>query len=104
MALDLRVHVKSAKSGKVIEKRPYRLHIENRIRMFEVPAGSGKFFFENGDEVPKEQHPRLAPIKNEVTRAQEIERLQSELRAAQQREQDLQKQLKADPKANKASA
>lgn len=51
---DLRTE-KRNKKGQVVSKNPYRLIIENGVRKFERPPGSGKFFYENGEPLKKEK-------------------------------------------------
>lgn len=60
--LNLKVHHKNPKSGKIERVTPYRLHIEGRVRFYEVPRGSGAFFYENGEPVPANLAPKLTPV------------------------------------------
>jgi len=78
--LDLIVHKKSAKSGRIVETQPYRLHIKDRVRYFEKPAGSSLFFYENGEPVPAEKTVdfKLAPVVTKYTLEQEIAKLRNE--------------------------
>jgi hypothetical protein len=43
------------KKGQVISRSPYRLYVEGGIKKLERPPGSGNFFYENGQPVPKKK-------------------------------------------------
>lgn len=76
--LNLTVHHRSKKTGQVTHETPYRLHIEHRVRMFEMPKGSGNFFYENGAPVEPEKCPKLTPVVTQLSREQQIEKLIAE--------------------------
>jgi hypothetical protein len=61
--ISLKVHHKNPKNGRTERVTPYRLHIEGRVRYFEMPVGSGKFFFENGEPVAEKDCPKLTPVQ-----------------------------------------
>jgi hypothetical protein len=60
--IDLTVHHKNPKNGNVFRVTPYRLHIEGRVKKFEMPTGSGKFFYENGEPVAAADCPKLPQV------------------------------------------
>lgn len=76
--LNLKVHHKNPKTGKIERVTPYRLHIDGRVKKFEVPRGSGVFFYENGESVPAAECPKLTPVKVQLT--------EDEIRAAHKKE------------------
>lgn len=46
---DLRTSVRDGKSGKIVKKQPYRLHVVAGKQFFERPVGSGNLWFLNGE-------------------------------------------------------
>ena len=93
--LDLKVHHKNPKTGRTERITPYRLHIEGRVRMFEMPAGSGKFFFENGEEVPAKDCPKLTPYKLPLTEEEMRALHANEIREAHARAEKAEAELAA---------
>lgn len=53
MSFDLKTHIVN-KRGQLVATQHYRLKIENGVRKFERPPGSGDWFFENGQPVQGE--------------------------------------------------
>lgn len=47
---DLRVTIRDGKTGEVIRKQPYRIHMRGDSRYYERPVKSGNLFFEDGKE------------------------------------------------------
>jgi hypothetical protein len=77
--LDLVTHVRGSKGGPIVETKPYRLHIEGRVRYFEMPSGSGEFFYENGEKVPEANCPKLSPIIRPETEAMKLQKLREQI-------------------------
>lgn len=61
---DLRVHIREPKTGKLVDVRPYKLHIIQGTRYFERPVGSWEFFSENGEAVEINKLPAELLINN----------------------------------------
>lgn len=65
---DLRTHIRDPKTGVVVKKNTYRLHIKNGVKIFER---GGKKYHENGDEIsapveaPKVEAPKVEPKKED---------------------------------------
>jgi hypothetical protein len=77
--LDLVTHVRGSKGGPILEVKPYRLHIEGKVRYFEMPAGSGEFYYENGEKVPEANCPKLTPIVRPETEAMKLQKLREQI-------------------------
>ena len=54
------------KKGQVVARMPYRLYVENGVRKFERPPGSGNFFWENGEAISTPKAEIKAEEKKEV--------------------------------------
>jgi hypothetical protein len=79
--LDLTTHVRAGKTGQIIEVKPYRVHIENKVKMFEMPKGSGQFFYENGEPIPADKCPKLTPVIRMETEEMKLEKIQKQIAA-----------------------
>lgn len=55
---DLRTHIRDPKTGEVVKKNLYRLHIKNGVKVFER---GGKKYHENGVEISQPQTIDAAP-------------------------------------------
>ncbi len=93
--IDLVTHVRSAKSGQIIRKNPYRLYCTGQIKMFECPSGSLNWLYENGEKVPAELHPKdlkafkITPLPHEAQeqlqkQADEVHGVKEELSATKE--------------------
>lgn len=61
MAFDLRTQRVNSK-GQITQKNPYVLVIENGIKKFERPKGSGQWFSENGDPIRMEKETQAVRV------------------------------------------
>lgn len=77
--LDLRTHIRHPKTGQVIEARPYRLHINGKTRYFEMPKGSGEFFYEDGVKVPEADCPKLTPVVRVATEQEKLQTIRESI-------------------------
>jgi hypothetical protein len=91
----LQTHQRSMKSGNVIAAKPYRLHFSGSERFYEVPKGSGEFYYENGDPVPAELAPKLKPVVVPATQEHELDKLRKLRQDQDQRIKDLEAKLEA---------
>lgn len=90
---DYRVHIKDAKTGRVIRIQNYSRHARGGEVLLERPSGSGNCFFENGEPAGRwdltkweriaDKHIAVAPApaNREEALEQENEALQRELAA-----------------------
>lgn len=101
--VSLKVHHKNIKTGRTERITPYRLHIEGGVRMFETPAGSGIFKYENGEPVPANLCPKLAPMQIRLTEEELRAKHDMELREKHAENEKLKAQLAAY-EAEKAEA
>ncbi len=46
---DLRVHIRDPKSGAIVRKQPYRLHVIQGVQYFERPVGSFNLWYKSGE-------------------------------------------------------
>lgn len=76
--LNLVTHQRN-KKGQIENETPYRLVVDRGVRKFEVPAGSGEWFFESGEQIPQKEFPSVAKKLVKVNEKKEIELLRAEL-------------------------
>lgn len=104
--VSLVVHHKSPKSGKIIHTTPYRLVCVGNQRYYEMPTGSGSFFYENAKPVPEanlpEQCKRLPAVKTPLSQEQEMAKMREVLNRIQNENTELaqaKERLEAEAKA-----
>ncbi len=100
--LSLKVHHKNPKSGKIERVTPYRVVFEGRVRKFEVPTGSGKFFFENGEAVPAAECPKVTPVQVQMSESELRAKHNAELQATSAENEALKAKLAAFENQKKA--
>jgi len=106
MSFDLKVQHRDAKTGRITEVNPYRLHIKGNKKYYERPVGSGNLWFEDG--TPANAHKEYtAPLTNDQKMAAEFSAKDSKIRATEEKlaasEKEL-KEIKAEAAAKKAPA
>ena len=102
--LDLTTHVRASKGGRIIETRPYRLHIQGGKRFFEMPKGSGQFFYENGETVPAADCPKLTPVVRIENEEQKLSRIRAQIAEEHAELERLQEQKQSMQGEGKAKA
>lgn len=104
--LDLRVHIRDAKTGRIVAKQPYRLFIEGGQEKFERPVGSGNFWSRDGRPLGEHKpvtEPTIIPADLQSALAQkelELQALKKQLAAREAMQIKQESEAKAEP--NKA--
>ena len=79
MKFDLRTHLVNAK-GKLVTHQPYRLVIEEGVRLFERPVKSGYFYYENGALA---REPKAKEVKMDAAEAKKLVEAKAKLDAVE---------------------
>lgn len=93
---DLKTVIRNPKTGAIIKRQPYRLHVKGGSKYFERPVNSGNLWFEdgrpagqmvNGEIVKGEEHKEyIAPLSKD-------EKVLEQINAKDNRIKELEKQM-----------
>ena len=100
---DLKTVIRDSKTGSVVSRQPYRLHVKSGTKYYERPVGSGNLWFEDGSHAGQivgseikagaEHANWVPPISKEQRILDEINSKDSKIRALEAQIQEM--ELKA---------